>query len=401
MDQSTSDENTTTKEPQQCQICNRAFLSATTLKRHEAIHRRTPLIYNCDICGKQLKNYSGFSQHRRKHAEQVDIQVNNCDICGKFFVSKGNLMHHIKKLHENGKARQKCETCGIEVFNIRSHWRIHRQRDRPTCDVCGKDFSCIGNLEIHKKQKHSNNLQTFSCDKCDKTFVVARRLKRHIEHYHSDIKEKCKICKKEFKHLKMHMKNHLSPEVDCVSCEICGKQFTKQKYLLQHSKLHDPNRKVFSCDVCAKSFKTKFHLQRHSETHSDPKYFCDTCDLSFHTADALRMHSKKHQNPRKKKEKCNLCYKEVYSIERHMENIHYHKELRFRKKQACTECDKMLYPEHIEAHVKLYHQNVKNMHNFQESVAGKREACSECDVMLYPKCIAAHMKLKHPNITNH
>ena len=131
----------------QCKHCMILFISSVTLERHQIVHRfKRP--YFCDICGKQY-TYSGLKRHKVTHMENTA----SCDICGQYFPNNSALNIHVKIAHT--KIRKKCGICKLEVYNLEWHMKTHSERDRLKCDVCGNDFSSKGNLEVHKKLKHS------------------------------------------------------------------------------------------------------------------------------------------------------------------------------------------------------------------------------------------------------
>ena len=52
------------------------------------------------------------------------------------------------------------------------------------------------------------------------------------------------------------------------SCEVCSKQFTTQRRLSQHKKVHETSWKAYKCQVCTKVFICK--AQPNSDDQGNP-----------------------------------------------------------------------------------------------------------------------------------
>lgn len=66
-------------------------------------------------------------------------------------------------------------------FSKRAH-RIRQQKPRPKCEICGQSFSCIGNLNRHKKL-HSE-YDRLKCNLCQRTYSTFSNFKIHISRHH-------------------------------------------------------------------------------------------------------------------------------------------------------------------------------------------------------------------------
>lgn len=67
-----------------------------------------------------------------------------------------------------------------------------------------------------------------------------------------------------------------------VTCNICGKAFLKQAFLIEHMKLHTSPQQ-YECKVCGKVYKKKSKCTRHEALHSRDihLYYCEICDKNF------------------------------------------------------------------------------------------------------------------------
>lgn len=57
-----------------------------------------------------------------------------------------------------------------------------RQFSREICDVCGQSFSCVGNLNRHKRLH--TEYQRLQCDVCLRTYSNMANFKNHISRHH-------------------------------------------------------------------------------------------------------------------------------------------------------------------------------------------------------------------------
>ena len=151
-------------------------------------------------------------------------------------------------------------------------------------------------------------------------------------------------------HLKDHMVANHDLEEGTYKCDLCGKSFTLEKYLLNHQKriqFHERLNEI-NCGVCNLSFNSVVKLRKHQrdahdlEDRKDKKcsycqkcfttdsilkthvnavhektiiYKCDICSKSFLYQYHVKLHKQKdHPNPhdvdnRKDKNKCSYCQK--------------------------------------------------------------------------------------------
>ena len=53
------------------------------------------------------------------------------------------------------------------------------------CEICGRLFVSLSNLNQHRREQHDSNLLVFNCDFCQKLFARKYNLRRHLKTVHN------------------------------------------------------------------------------------------------------------------------------------------------------------------------------------------------------------------------
>lgn len=128
-----------------------------------------------------------------------------------------------------------CDKCGLH-FSTRDYISAHFRSQQCVvmfCDLCPQYFGRKTFLLNHMRSDHLG-VRLFNCKLCNYRGSYKIGLRNHMLRHGS--KTKCKICKKQVLHMRLHLKNHVK-----VECPICKKLRTK-KNLRRHIEVHEKNK---------------------------------------------------------------------------------------------------------------------------------------------------------------
>lgn len=104
---------------QQCNLCGKDFVSKIYLDRHIENHAWFPSIYECDICGRKIKEKKDLMDHMRHMHTGIKFP---CKICGKEF-SRSSYVHMHTRMHNKIRPYQ-CAVCGMCNFDLISVMKL-------------------------------------------------------------------------------------------------------------------------------------------------------------------------------------------------------------------------------------------------------------------------------------
>jgi len=335
-----------------CDICNKTFDSHFGVKKHQR-RRHNNEGHKCDRCGESFKTDGVLKKHieeaheainktcdscnpselftinsLRKHIKTQHPDRTYCYKCNKTFVDKGHLLNHRKNCNSGDFVN--CHICGMIIrrTSLATHVKQkHADEEvgpdgKIKCDLCPKEFNYHKRLVEHKKRVHDENRQRATCDKCGKTFTTVASLKAH-EDIHSDMVYCCAACGKLYtcnRSLKTHMKEKHGNRK--FICPICGRVFTHATSHARHIMVHT-GEKPWKCDKCPLSFIRETRLRDHRLTHFDEKnYECDVCHMKFKNNAQRIKHSNVHKEKRYICNQCNYRCIQSMDLTKHYQKVH-------------------------------------------------------------------------------
>ncbi|XP_053561877.1 PR domain zinc finger protein 15 [Bombina bombina] len=350
------------KEPSACPVCGKMFSCRSNMNKHLLTHGDKK--YTCEICGRKFYRVDVLRDHIHIHFKDIalmneqqreefigkigissedndDNSDGSCDSephkysckrCQISFARGKEYLKHIMDVHaENGYGCSICHRRFALKATYHAHMVIHRenlpdpevQKYIHPCEVCGRIFNSIGNLERHKLI-HSG-VKSHGCDQCGKSFARKDMLKEHMR-VHDNIREYlCAECGKgmKTKHaLRHHMKLHKGiKEYECTECH---RKFAQKVNMLKHYKRHT-GIKDFMCELCGKTFSEKNTMETHKLVHTVGKQWtCSVCDKKYVTEYMLQKHVQLTHD-KVEAQSCHLCGTKVStraSMSRHLRRKH-------------------------------------------------------------------------------
>ena len=388
-----------------CDLCSKEFQKLYNYEEHVAcVHGDSTKEFSCEYCDYKTHLMKYLRHHRnRTHLNDPEkMKKFECNLCQKRFIQRKLLRIHQLNFHKAEPTDEdtlySCEHCTYASYK-KSAWKDHVQQQHSDskfpCNLCGKVFKIISEMDRHKKRIHEGK-KDFSCNHCDKCFYSKQHLNIHIKNNHTlnesvpckicgqmlkegsmrnhikvihdkksvSQKSKCLLCHRSILDLEKHkalIHGNLEPDVECPQCQ---KMFLTDKLLKIHLKMVHINRNL-KCEQCGKLFKSRQYLKNHLKTHQESEecsiclgkfkdlkrhtfrfhksdriekvFKCEVnkCDKAFECIDYLNKHLKNHRES----EECLICHGKFKDLKRHTLRLHHDKlDLLFKCEE--NECDK-------------------------------------------------------------
>uniref|UniRef100_H2MAX7 PR/SET domain 15 n=1 Tax=Oryzias latipes TaxID=8090 RepID=H2MAX7_ORYLA len=352
------------KEPSPCPICGKVFSCRSNMNKHLLTHGDKK--YTCEICGRKFFRVDVLRDHIHVHFKDIALMDEqeredfikkigisaddsdetdedededdpehhkyNCKKCQLSFAKGKEYLKHIMEQHkEKGYGCAICNRHFALKATYNAHLVIHReqlpdpavQKYIHPCEICGRIFNSIGNLERHKIIH--TGVKSHGCEQCGKSFARKDMLKEHLRVHDDNRDYLCAECGKgmKTKHaLRHHMKLHKG--IKEYECKECNRKFAQKVNMLKHYKRHT-GIKDFMCELCGKTFSERTTLETHKLIHTVGKTWkCETCDKKYLTEYMLQKHV--HLTHEKvEAQSCHLCGTKVStraSMNRHLRRKH-------------------------------------------------------------------------------
>ena len=172
-------------------------------------------------------------------------------------------------------------------------------------------------------------------------------------------------------------------KLDCKTCHLCGKQFSRSPNMRKHVKfIHNPENIFLQCEKCEYKTPIRDSMMKHvMNVHSIAKLVpCHICGKKVKQS-TLRDHVKrKHEE--QKKVRCEVCGSEVLNSQalwQHMRKVHQERQ------HLCEQCSYTAASDYnLRLHVNKMHLGIKELPKSQ---------CEFCDVTTTN--LPRHVKIYH------
>ncbi|MEE6461673.1 hypothetical protein FKM82_001367 [Ascaphus truei] len=305
------------KEDHGCPNCESSFRSQEILAEHlQALHQKPSeeKEFKCRNCGKKFPVKQALQRHVLQCTENISSGDTSgsyqCSVCNTSFGSALSFEQHKEACRGDARFICKADSCG-KRFRSKDTLKKHKEnvhtgnsKKKLMCSICNKKCSSSINLQEHRKVH-----EIYECQDCDKKFISANQLRRHMITHSEKRPYTCEVCCKSFKRLDQVTAHKIIHREDKpYQCKLCGKGFAHRNVYKNHKKTHSEER-PFQCEECKALFRTPFSLQRHLLIHNSERTFkCDHCDATFKRKDTLNVHIQVVHDGHKKY-KCDLCDK--------------------------------------------------------------------------------------------
>ncbi|XP_028981031.2 zinc finger protein 493 isoform X2 [Esox lucius] len=270
----------------------------------------------CRICGKYV-SAGVFEYHMRIHSDERPFACPHPQ-CGMKFIHSGGLRAHLRSFCkvrtvdavelDSFNIRFECDKCD-KTFTIQSKLRKHKLTHGPLyCSGCKKVLPNLETLNRHKLWHRQ-----VKCTMCEETFMFTNLKTHYLDVHQFSGPYVCTHCPKTYKKFYSLIKHEMvHTGTSPLQCSHCPKRFIYNYDLVEHEKRHSGDRPCL-CWECGKAFFTNLDLQNHmksshGEKPTEYRYPCRHCGKPFRLSNSRANHEKtKHGGVR---HACTYCGKE-------------------------------------------------------------------------------------------
>ncbi|CAH0406197.1 unnamed protein product [Chilo suppressalis] len=346
----------------ECEICTAKFKTADYLEKHmRVVHAAVPKknigktntqngnsSIPCLYCQKEFDDYDMHCAHFNVCTEKVDTAIFECPVCTKVTYKKSAYFLHLRSMHfafltASADKKPSVDTSSLkESFDCRmcnkslpsqeqliAHLSTHMSHaDDPdpdpdvtiVCDDESRASTIDDSASVASESNFSSSHVSFGplkCRMCDKRFKYKKALETH-EQRHAEEDVKTEPPDKDQSSLLCEALSAPRPDVESESsqeegddntCDICEKQFSYRRLLIQHKRtkhnqcsgtkrakinLKDCSVRCLICDLEMKVSAINEHNQKHISVNMKPRnlYSCALCEETFKSCSALASHIK-------------------------------------------------------------------------------------------------------------
>ncbi|XP_065556494.1 zinc finger protein 791-like isoform X2 [Artemia franciscana] len=277
-----------------CSDCGKIENSFYFLQLHKSTNCETMSKFNCEICRKEIYNYSDFAIHYIEHEADKEKK---CPIC--LCPNVNDIKEHlIVKNHLSGditgfrftdnECKRSNEKAKQEIFF------------NYTIDGYCQDFNVdsLSQKSEKKVKKEYLSIVESTSDAQEKPNLRKRKENNiYVESSDSDIDD---ISDEGLENLGVTAV--VDSSIHLNECSSCGKSFKDRKYLLRHIRIQHKQTEngsedeMYECPFCQTNFEKMNHLCRHLMTHKDGSGLrCNKCTEAFSWPFELVTHLEMHK----------------------------------------------------------------------------------------------------------
>ena len=239
-------------KPFQCEKCSHATTTQRDLDAHVMSKHDKVKPIQCEQCDYSTCRKSSLNFHI-KQTHDPNFKPEMCDKCEFVANSRGNLLRHMRTVHEKIKPFE-CDHCEFATGTkqtLVNHVRIKHDKAPKSfmCQHCSHSTSSKGNLDIHIALSHST-VKPFKCRECNFETALQSHLKRHVQTVHEKIKpfqcpyDKCLYASNGNLQLQDHIRAIHEHVKGFFKCKWCPGDFNTRKARRRHVREIHPDVRV-------------------------------------------------------------------------------------------------------------------------------------------------------------
>lgn len=201
----------------------------------------------CTLCLLKVENFIKFKKLCQEADRKLKILLSttipsSCQIRSKVKLEKSFDPVFKKESDKKINIKQERETSDFDDDDDDDDF----PKDSKYCSPCNMNFDSTELMTKHNLEFHKNEIKTFECYGCNKSF-----------------NHKLKLCKD-------------TMEFCCANCCKCIPTKKLVRTCVEEKKCEEPPVKVYKCQICSETFKVHMDWRKHMAQHrKEMKYVCE------------------------------------------------------------------------------------------------------------------------------